>query len=105
MVAKRKVIDWKKTGYKLENLRKENIHLRRVACKAKGECKKYEDCEKCIFEVDRGISREELAKVFNVSESVIFNWENGRTPIGVEDLLFYAEVARVDILDIIVFEK
>ncbi len=105
MVAKRKVIDWKKTGYKLENLRRENIHLRRVACRAKGECKKDVDCETCVFEMDRGISREELAKVFNVSESVIYNWENGRTPVGAEDLLFYAELVKQSLEDILIFEE
>ncbi len=101
----RKVINWAKTGFKLEVLRRENIHLRRVACKQKGECGKNGDCENCIYEMDRATSREELAAVFNVSESVIFNWENGRTPIGVEDLLFYAQIARVSIGDILVFEK
>ena len=91
---KRKYIDWKKTGIRLKNLRNHNLNLRRYVCKIL----KYDDghcsgaCESCEYELDSSISRTELATVFNVSESVIFNWENGKTPISIEDLLYYCQI-------------
>ena len=104
---KRKYIDWKKTGIRLKNLRMRNTNLRRYVCKAlnydKGDCSG--DCKRCEYEMDSSISRVELANVFNISESVIFNWENGKTPISVEDLIYYCEICGAELSDILVFEK
>ena len=101
----RKYIDWKKTGKNLQLLRNDNINLRRNVCSAlnshKGDCSG--DCDSCRFEMDNFISRPELAQVFNVSESVIFNWENGKTPVSIEDMLFYCRLAGVEMRDILVF--
>ena len=103
--CKRKRIDWEKTGKNLQLLRIDNISLRRCVCNAlncdKGQCNGQ--CNVCRFEMDISISRMELTKVFNVSESVIFNWENGKTPVPVEDLLFYCQLADVDLEDVLVF--
>lgn len=101
----RNFIDWKKTGRKLQILREHNIELRRQVCRAL----KYDDsncsgnCNECELEMDNHISRKELADVFGVSESVIFNWENGRTAVDYENLLFYCQLAKVDLNTIIVF--
>ncbi len=103
---KRRSVDWFKTGKNLQLLRNDNINLRRNVCRVirhgNGDCD--DDCDKCKYEMDSNISRAELARVFNVSESVIFNWESGKTPVGIEDLLFYCEVANVNLTDIIVYE-
>ncbi len=101
----RNFIDWVKTGRRLQRLREDNIELRRQVC---GALKHDEDncagdCALCDFEMDNHISRKELADVFGVSESVIFNWENGRTAVDYENLLFYAQLAKVDMKDVIVF--
>ena len=108
----RRYIDWKKTGYNLQLLRNDNIDLRRYVCNAINESKPDKekrlcsgDCESCKFEMDRSISRVELAQVFNVSESVIFNWEIGKTPVSLEDMLFYCAIAKVALDDIIFFEE
>ncbi|MDE7394668.1 MAG: helix-turn-helix domain-containing protein [Clostridiales bacterium] len=101
----RKFIDWKKTGRNLQLLREDNIELRRCVCHTlkhdKGEC--GGECGACRFEMDNHISRKELADVFGVSESVIFNWENGRTAVGLEDMLFYAQIAKKNLSDIIIY--
>lgn len=103
-VIKREFVDWKKTGRKLEMLRQDNIELRRKVCRAlkhdDGNC--VGDCAACEFEMDNHISRNELSKVFDVSESVIYNWENGKTVVDYDDLLFYAKLADLDISDIVV---
>ena len=103
---KRKYIDWKKTGTRLRNLRNHNLELRRFVCKSlnynKGECSG--ECKACEYEMDNAISRVELATVFNTSESVIFNWENGKTPISIEDLLYYCQICGVEPFDVLVFE-
>ena len=102
----RRTIDRKKTGRNLQLLREDDIELRRFVCRALrkelGECDG--NCPDCRFDMDNHISRNELAKVFNVSESVICNWESGRTMIGVEDLLFYAQITGKTLDDILVFE-
>ncbi|MCM1043055.1 MAG: helix-turn-helix domain-containing protein [Corallococcus sp.] len=110
MDVKRRVIDWQKTGLKLKLLRCDNLNLRRYVCrqlslglKMRHICK-AENCENCIFEVDNQISQAELAEVMNVSDSIITNWENGRTPPELEDLLFYADICKIDLFDIIVFK-
>ena len=101
----RKFIDWKKTGKALQLLREDNLELRRAVCGAlrldKGECGGV--CSECILDIDNHISRKELSEVFGVSESVIFNWENGRTIVDYENLLFYAQLAKIDIDDIVIF--
>ena len=101
----RKFIDWKKTGRNLQLLREDNIELRRAVCNAlkhdKDEC--GGQCADCRFEMDNHISRKELSEVFGVSESVIFNWENGRTNVDYENLLFYAQLSKRDLDRIVIF--
>ncbi len=101
----RKFIDWKKTGTNLRLLRNDNIDLRRYICRElkfdENNCSG--DCASCKYDMDASISRNELAEVFNVSESVVFNWESGRTPVSLDDLVFYTQVAKVDLFDILVF--
>ncbi|MDE7264722.1 MAG: helix-turn-helix domain-containing protein [Clostridia bacterium] len=101
----RKFIDWKKTGRNLQLLREDNIELRRCVCGAlkhdKTDCRS--ECRDCRFEMDNHISRKELADVFGVSESIIFNWENGRTAVALEDLLFYSQISKKELADIIIF--
>ena len=101
----RKFVDWKKTGKNLQLLREDNIELRRSVCGAlkhdKSDCSV--ECGECKFEMDNHISRKELSQVFGVSESVIFNWENGRTVIDYENLYFYSQLSKVDINDIVIF--
>lgn len=101
----RKFIDWKKTGKNLQLLRSDNINLRRCSCRArnfdKADC--HGDCESCKYDMDSNISRKELTELFGVSDNVIYSWETGRTPIGLEDMLFYCQIAQVEIEDIIVF--
>lgn len=103
----RKFIDWKKTGRNLQLLREDNIELRRFVCGAlkhdKSSC--GGECGECVFEMDNHISRKELSDVFGVSESVIFNWENGRTVVDYENLLFYAQISKLDVNEIVIFMK
>ncbi len=105
----RSFIDWESTGNKLYRLRSDNPHLRKFVCSAiKKDTEKCDgdgNCEICTDRhMDRSISRPELAAVFGVSDSVINNWETGRTQIGIEDLLFYCRIAQVGLEDIIVFQ-
>lgn len=105
----RSFIDWEATGNKLYRLRSDNAHLRRLVCSAlkrdTDKCNGNGDCENCTDRhIDKNISRPELAAVFGVGESVINNWETGRTPIGIEDLLFYCQIAQVKLDDILVFQ-
>lgn len=99
-------IDWKKTGKNLQLLRNDNMNLRRNVCYQinykKGNCSGM--CATCKYDMETAISRTELARVFFVSESVIFNWENGKTPISLEDIYFYCALADVDMDDIVVFQ-
>lgn len=100
-------IDWKKTGKNLQLLRNDNVNLRREVCRAnnlhKDEC--GGDCEDCRFEMDSNISRKELALLFGVSDNVIYSWETGRTPIGLEDLLFYCQISKSGLEEIVVFTE
>ena len=111
MEIKRKFIDWVATGNRLFRLRSDNPHLRKYVCSAikentdkchnpSGECATCED-----YYVDKSISRPELAAVFGESESKINNWETGKTPVGIENLLFYCQIAEVTLVDILVFYK
>ena len=102
----RKYIDWKKTGKNLQLLRNDNLNLRRYVCSQlnfqKGNCSGA--CNDCKYDMDSTISRAELARVFNVSESVVFNWENGKTPVSLEDVLFYCEITNVGMQEIVVYQ-
>ena len=102
---RRQFIDWKKTGKNLQLLREDNVDLRRCVCAAlnqdKSDCSGA--CADCKYEMDNHISRNELAAVFGVSESVIFNWENGRTEVDYENLLFYAQLSKQEVKDIVIF--
>lgn len=102
---KRKYIDWANTAKNLKLLRRDNINLRRYVCSQlnydKGECSG--ECETCKFDMDESISQLELAKVFNVSESMIVNWENNKSRPQLDDLLFYSQICRLDLYDVIVF--
>ena len=104
---KRRYIDWENTAKNLKLLRRDNLNLRRYVCNAlnydKGEC--HGDCANCKFDMDQSISQSELAKVFNVSESMIVNWENCKSRPQLEDLIFYSQICRIDLFDVIVFEK
>ena len=101
----RKFINWKKTGRNLQMLREDNIELRRSVCSAlkheNGDCSGA--CDDCVYEMDNHISRKELASVFGVTESVIFNWENGRTAVSLEDILFYSQISKRNLSEIIVY--
>lgn len=103
---KRKYIDWKKTGKHLQLLRNDSLNLRRYVCGQlnfkKGDCSGA--CDDCKYDMDSTISRAELARVFNVSESVIFNWENGKTPVSLEDMLFYCQIAETTMEEIVIFQ-
>lgn len=107
----RNFIDWEATGNKLYRLRSDNPNLRRFVCSAlrkeNGSCNNGSgDCENCTDKyMDKNISRPELSEVFGVSDSVINNWESGRTEIGIEDVLFYCQIANVKLEDILVFRK
>lgn len=104
---KRQYIDWEKTGKSLQLLRNDNVNLRREACRANNLHKQNccGECGTCKYDMDSNISRKELAVVFGVSDNVIYSWETGRTPVGLEDLLFYCQIAQVRLEDIIVFTK
>lgn len=102
---RRKFIDWQKTGRALQLLREDNIELRRCVCGSlkhdKADC--GGECNTCKFEMDNHISRKELSEVFGVSENIVFNWENGRTEVSYENLLFYAQIAKTDLDEIVIF--
>ncbi len=105
MKQKRKYIDWSKTAKNLKLLRQDNINLRRYVCSqlyyGKRDC--VEDCAECKFGMDHSISQAELAKVFNVSESMVVNWENNKSRPQLEDLIFYSQICEVDLYEVIVF--
>lgn len=102
-----KTIDWKETGSRLEALRHANLNLRRNVCRQLrrhlGNCDG--NCESCTSEMDNSISRNELSRVFLVSENTLTNWERGVTPVGVEDLLFYCELTGLPFEEILAFQK
>ena len=102
---KRKYIDWANTAKNLKLLRRDNINLRRYVCSQlnydKGECSG--ECETCRFDMDESICQLELAKVFNVSESMIVNWENNKSRPQLDDLLFYSQICGLDLYDVVVF--
>lgn len=103
----RKYIDWEKTAKNLKLLRMDNMNLRRYVCREL----KYDsancsgECDTCKFDMDNRISQSELAEVFNVSESMIVNWENFKSRPSLEDLIFYSELCQIELYDVVVFEK
>lgn len=103
----RRFIDWKKTGKTLQLLRNDNLNLRKYVCSArnKATCGAECECDGCYYEMDSNVSRSELAEVFGVSESVIFNWETGKTPVSLEDMIFYSDVSGVELDKLIVFNE
>lgn len=109
MKVVRNFIDWEATGNKLYRLRSDNPNLRKTVCsllkRDTDQCNGDGNCDHCTDRyIDKNISRPELAAVFGVSESVINNWETGRTKIGIEDLLFYCRLAQVGFEDILVYQ-
>lgn len=104
----RKFVDWTRTGKNLKLLRADNIELRRYVCfvlKTKRQDCDGANCENCKFDMDNSISQAELAEVFNVSESMVANWENARSEPSIDDLLFYAEICHLSLDDILVFAE
>lgn len=101
-----KYIDWRKTGKNLLLLRQDNLELRRTVCHLirYDEANCSGECDNCRFDMDSSISRKELARAFDVSENVIFNWENGNTPVSLEYMLYYCEISGKDLKDIVVFD-
>ena len=55
--------------------------------------------------MDHSISQAELAKVFNVSESMVVNWENSKSRPQLDDLIFYSRICGINLYDVIVFEE
>lgn len=104
-LKQKKLIDWQKTGFNLKLIRNDNLNLRRYVCyylrQQNGLC--ADNCDECKFKMDSSISRAELAEVFGVSESVVYNWETGKTPISIEDLLFFCDVAHLSLDDVLVY--
>lgn len=104
---KRKYVDWGKTAKNLKLLRCDNMNLRRFVCRKlnynKNECDG--NCDGCKFDMDESISQIELAKAFDVSSSMVVNWENGKSKPSVEDLLFYADVCEITLEEVLVTRK
>ena len=103
----RKFVDWNKTSKNLRLLRNDNLNLRRYVCfvlRTKREECEGRNCETCRFDMDNSISQSELAQVFNVSESIVANWETGRSLPSVDDLLFYAEICKISFDEVIVYQ-
>ena len=102
----KRTINWIGTGINLQNLRTGNLVLRRYACSMlkydTRDCR--QDCLDCKNEMDRAISRAELAQIFHCSDSVIYNWENGITPPSLEDIYLYCDICNIELTDILVFE-
>ncbi len=102
---RRQFVDWGRTAKNLKLLRQDNINLRRYVCSrlyyGKRDC--AENCADCKFDMDHSISQAELAKVFNVSESMVVNWENSKSRPQLDDLIFYSKICGIDLYDVIVF--
>lgn len=98
-------IDWTKTAVNLKLLRRDNLNLRRYVCSQLyyGERDCVPECENCKFGMDHSISQSELAKVFNVTESMVVNWENAKSRPQLEDLLYYCKICGVELNDVVVF--
>ena len=100
-------IDRDKTATNLKLLRNDNINLRRYVCAQlnidKGNC--GGNCETCKFDMDNSISQKELAAVFKISDSMIINWENGKSRPALEYLIFYSDICKIGLYDVIVFAQ
>ena len=94
MAIKRRSIDWKKTGEKLKDIRLTNDALKSFVCHAhnKNTPQCDDDCFNCCFGMCYFISRRELGEAFGVSDSVVLNWEHGRSAMFYEDLELYARI-------------
>ncbi|MDE6557676.1 MAG: helix-turn-helix domain-containing protein [Clostridia bacterium] len=42
--------------------------------------------------------------MFNVTESVVFNWENGKSLPTLDDLLFYAQICDLPLFEVIILQ-
>ena len=51
------------------------------------------------------MSQIELAKAFDVSPTMVVNWENGKSKPSGEDLLFYADVCEITLEEVLVTRK
>ncbi|MCM1237743.1 MAG: helix-turn-helix domain-containing protein [Ruminococcus flavefaciens] len=104
---KRQYINWEKTAKNLKLLRCHNLNLRRYVCFAlnydKGECDG--ECETCSLDMDHSISQAELAKVFNVTDCAVANWENQKSRPSLEDLIFYSRLCGIELFDVLVFDR
>lgn len=91
----------------MQLIREHNTELRRCVFRElkreNGDCSG--DCDNCRLDMDNHISRKELSDVFGVSENVIFNWESGRTVVDYENLLFYAQLSKKELQEIVIFEN
>lgn len=103
----KRFIDWSKTSKNLKFLRLHNDNLQRYVCWKlnynKQECSG--DCLNCILDRDFHISQSELSQVFNVSESMVTNWETAKSRPSLEDLIFYSEICGIDLFEVIVLEN
>lgn len=102
-----RAVNWKATGRNLQNLRLNNYNLRKYVCwqlkSGSSDC--IGDCDKCKLDMDNHISQGELARVFYLdNESRIVNWEKGRARPTISDLLYYAEICRIPLEQVLVFE-
>lgn len=106
----RKFIDWDKTGRNLKLLRSDDLNLRRYVCRELSrQGDRHHDCDgrncdQCKYEMDHSISQAELARVFNVSDTVIANWEGHRSEPTLNDLLFYCQITGKDLMEIIIYQ-
>ncbi len=102
----RRFVDWQNTAKNLRLLRNDNIELRRYVCfvlrTKRNDCD-GKSCDTCRFDMDNSISQAELAEVFNVSESIVANWENARSQPSIDDLLFYAQICKLSLDDILIY--
>ena len=103
-----RAVNWKDTGRNLQNLRLNNHNLRKYVCwflnNQKSNC--GGNCDNCTLDMDNHISQGELARVFYLdSESRIVNWEKGRARPTISDLLYYAEICRIPLEQVLVFDN
>ena len=102
-----RAVNWKATGRNLQNLRLNNYNLRKYVCSQlnSGKSNCDGDCENCNLDMDNHISQGELARVFYLdNESRVVNWEKGRARPTVSDLLYYADICRIPLEQVLVFE-
>ena len=110
------IIDWDKTKDSLAYLRTNDKNLIKYVCyynkvniddinlREKNTCFNNYDCNNCN-NVDKAISRSELAKAMGVTDDVIYNWETGKTIPDIEDLLLYSKICNKKLEDILVYKE